>query len=58
MLVQNFTWKLKEHILACLLHGDNTTCSFSNDECAKLTILQDKLYFQNTITVNYTTYNS
>jgi len=43
-----------------LLHrGDDATAprSFSNEERAKLIILQDKLYFHNTMTVNYTTYD-
>ena len=56
---QNFIPKLKDHILMRLLHQeDNTTTrSFSNEERAKLIILQDQLYFHSTITVNYTTYD-
>lgn len=33
------------------------THSFSNEERAKLLILQDQLYFHNTMMVNYTTYD-
>jgi len=36
---------------------DATAQSFSVDEHAKLIILEDKLYFHNTMTVNYTTYD-
>ena len=52
---QNFIPKLKDHILMCLLHqGDDTTTHlFSSKERAKLIILQDKLYFHNTMSVNY-----
>jgi len=56
---QGFIPKLKDHILTRLLHqeGDVTDCSFSNEERAKLIILEDKLYFHNTMTVNYTMYD-
>jgi hypothetical protein len=41
-----------------LLHGDHPTpCSFSNEERAKLIILQDNIYFHTTMAVNYTTYD-
>jgi len=33
-------------------------CSFSNKERAKLIIIKDKLYFHNTMTINFTTYDS
>lgn len=42
-----------------MLHqGDGAIArSFSNEERAKLIILQDKLYFHSTMAVNYTTYD-
>ena len=41
-----------------MLQGDDATVrSFSNEERAKLIILEDKLYFHNTMTINYTTYD-
>ena len=42
-----------------MLHqeGDTTDRSFSNEERAKLIILEDKLYFHNTVAINYTTYD-
>ena len=56
---QRFIPKLKDYILTRLLHqgGDMADRSFSNEERAKLIIIEDKLYFHNTMTVNYTTYD-
>ncbi|KAF9642762.1 hypothetical protein BDM02DRAFT_3105263, partial [Thelephora ganbajun] len=55
----NFIPKLKDHILSRLLPqgGDATVRSFPSEERARLTIIQDKLYFHSTMTINYTTYN-